>query len=245
MTLNIGSSAGGNFNINCNGGATGRVDLSPVNAAGAATYLWSDGLTGASRTDLRAGIHEVIIRDSNGCSADTTLTLTQPDSLVISFSMISPFCPESADGTIFAGVTGGEGAYSFSWSNGQTMQEASGLTAGLYRVEARDFNGCTVTDSLTLAPLNDICVGIPNAFSPDGDGINEYWNIARIALYSEAEVVILNRWGEMVWKSAKGYPDPWDGRASNGKILPMDSYHYAIDLHNGEKPIVGHVTIIR
>jgi gliding motility-associated-like protein len=159
--------------------------------------------------------------------------------------MISPYCPESTDGTIFAGVTGGEGSYSFMWSNGQTIQEISGLTAGLYLVEARDFNGCTLTDSATLAPVNDICVGIPNAFSPDGDGINEYWNIARITLYSEAEVIILNRWGTVVWKSAKGYPEPWDGRASNGKLLPMDSYHYAIDLHNGEKPIVGHVTIIR
>ena len=204
MTLNIWPSAGGNFDINCNGGATGRVDITPVNAAGTPTYLWSDGLAGASRNDLRAGMHEVIITDANGCIADTTLTLTEPDSLVISFSMISPFCPESTDGTIFAGVTGGEGAYSFSWSNGQTTQEVSGLTAGFYRVEARDFNGCAVTDSLTLGPLNEICVGIPNAFSPDGDGINEVWNIARITLYSEAEVIILNRWGEMVWKSAKG-----------------------------------------
>ncbi|MCA1742162.1 MAG: gliding motility-associated C-terminal domain-containing protein [Bacteroidales bacterium] len=245
MLLNIGSSAGGNFSINCNGGATGRVDISPVNAAGMTTYLWSDGLPGASRNDLRAGMHEVIITDANGCIADTSLTLTQPEPLAISFSMISPYCPESTDGTIFAGVTGGEGAYSFSWSSGQTMQEISGLTAGLYRVEVRDFNGCMVADSLTLNSLNDICVGIPNAFSPDGDGINEYWNIDRITFYSEAEVIILNRWGVVVWKSAKGYPEPWDGRASNGKLLPMDSYHYAIDLHNGDKPIVGHVTIIR
>jgi gliding motility-associated-like protein len=245
MTLNIWPSAGGSFNINCNGGATGRIDISPVNAAGTSTYFWSDGQQGALRTNLGAGVHEVIIRDANGCSADTTVTLTQPEPLDISFSMISPYCPESTDGTIFAGVTGGEGSYSFMWSNGQTMQEISGLTAGLYLVEARDFNGCTLTDSVTLAPVNDICVGIPNAFSPDGDGINEYWNIARITLYSEAEVIILNRWGTVVWKSAKGYPEPWDGRASNGKVLPMDSYHYAIDLHNGEKPIVGHVTIIR
>jgi gliding motility-associated-like protein len=159
--------------------------------------------------------------------------------------MISPYCPESDDGTIFAGVTGGEGAYTFTWSNGQTTQEATGLVSGLYIVEAQDFNGCQLSDSLTLKALNDICVGIPNAFSPDGDGINEFWNITRIAFYGEAEVIIMNRWGEVVWKSGKGYPEPWDGRASNGKALPMDSYHYAIDLHNGEKPIVGHVTVIR
>jgi gliding motility-associated-like protein len=245
MTLSIGLSNGGNFNINCAGAATGRVTVAPVNAAGATTYLWSDGQSGASRDNLPAGIQEVILTDANGCVADTSLTLTQPDSLRISFSMISPYCPESKDGSIFAGVTGGEGAYTFSWSNGQTTQEADGLVQGLHIVEARDFNGCQLSDSLLLKPLNDICVGIPNAFSPDGDGINDFWNIARIAFYTEAEVIILNRWGEMVWKSGNGYTEPWDGRASNGKELPMDSYHYAIDLHNGEKPIVGHVTIIR
>jgi gliding motility-associated-like protein len=245
MTLNIGASNGGSYNINCNGASTGRVSITAVNAAGTPAYLWSDGLTGAVRENLPAGFHEVILTDANGCVADTSLTLTEPDSLKISFSLISPFCPESNDGSMFAGVTGGEGAYSFTWSDGQTTQEATGLVQGLYTVEVRDFNGCMLADSLLLTSLNEICVGIPNAFSPDGDGINEFWNITRIALYTEAEVIILNRWGEVVWKSGKGYPEPWDGRASNGKPLPMDSYHYAIDLHNGEKPIVGHVTIIR
>ncbi|HRW27093.1 MAG TPA: gliding motility-associated C-terminal domain-containing protein, partial [Bacteroidales bacterium] len=245
MILSEGSSNGGSYNINCNGAATGTVIVTAVNAAGTPGYLWSDGQTGASRDNLPAGLHEVIITDANGCIADTSLTLTQPDSLRISFSIISPYCPESNDGSIFAGVTGGEGAYTFVWSDGQTTREATGLIQGLYIVEARDFNGCVIADSLQLNALNEICVGIPNAFSPDGDGINEYWNITRIAFYSEAEVIILNRWGEMVWKSERGYPEPWDGRASNGKILPMDSYHYAIDLHNGERPIVGHVTIIR
>ena len=245
MTLSIGLSNGGNFNINCHGASTGMVNLTAVNAAGTTAYLWSDGLPGAVRDNLTAGYHEVIVTDANGCVADTSLTLTEPDSLQIHFSLISPYCPESDDGSIFAGVTGGEGPYTFEWSNGQTTQEAVSLVQGLYTVETRDFNGCVLSDSLLLMPINDICVGIPNAFSPDGDGINEFWNITRISFYSDAEVIILNRWGEMVWKSEKGYPDPWDGRASNGKVLPMDSYHYAIDLHNGEKPIVGHVTIIR
>ncbi|HHU98379.1 MAG TPA: T9SS type B sorting domain-containing protein, partial [Bacteroidales bacterium] len=245
MTLDIGLSNGGSYNINCYGAATGRVNITAVNAVGTPEYIWSDGLTGAARDNFAAGYHEVIMTDANGCVADTSLTLTEPDSMRINFSLISPFCPESNDGSIFAGVTGGEGAYTFTWSDGQTTQEAVGLVQGLYTVEARDFNGCVVSDSMSLKALNDICVGIPNAFSPDGDGINEFWNITRISYYSEVEVIILNRWGEIVWKSEKGYPEPWDGRASDGKVLPMDSYHYAIDLHNGEKPIVGHVTIIR
>ncbi|MEZ5020997.1 MAG: gliding motility-associated C-terminal domain-containing protein [Bacteroidales bacterium] len=245
MILDIGLSNGGSYNINCNGASSGRISLTAVNAAGTPSYLWSDGLPGATRDNLPAGLHEVILTDANGCIADTTMTLTEPDSLRINFSLVSPYCPESNEGRIFAGVTGGEGAYSFTWNDGQTTQEAAGLVQGLYIVEVRDFNGCMLSDSLLLTSLNEICVGIPNAFSPDGDGVNDFWNINRIALYTEAEVIVLNRWGDIVWRSEKGYPEPWDGRAPNGKELPMDSYHYAIDLHNGEKPIVGHVTIIR
>ena len=245
MVLDIGLSNGGANNINCIGTATGRVNITPVNAAGTSSYLWSDGGTGASRTDLRAGNNEVIITDANGCTADTLMTLTEPDSLLITFTWVDPFCPESTDASITADVTGGEEGYNFEWNNGMSYAEITGLMAGLYKVVVTDFNGCTVTDLLTLASVNEICVGVPNIFSPDGDGINEFWNITRIAFYPEAEVIVMNRWGEMVWKSEKGYPEPWDGRASNGKVLPMDSYHYAIDLHNGEKPIVGHISIVR
>ncbi|MCJ7819607.1 MAG: SprB repeat-containing protein, partial [Bacteroidales bacterium] len=79
----LGLSNGGGYNINCTGSATGRVDITAVNAAGVPTYLWSDGGSGASRNDLRAGEYEVIITDANGCPADTTFTIRQPDSLKV------------------------------------------------------------------------------------------------------------------------------------------------------------------
>jgi len=63
-------------------------------------------------------------------------------------------------------------------------------------------------------------------------------------LYPSMEIKIFNRWGELVWRSEKGYPKPWDGR-SNGSALPLDSYHYIVDLHNGSKPFIGNVTIVR
>jgi gliding motility-associated-like protein len=65
-----------------------------------------------------------------------------------------------------------------------------------------------------------------------------------IELYPDIEIKIFNRWGETVWSSAKGYPQPWDGR-SNGADLPIDSYHYIINLHNGTRPIIGTITIVK
>jgi gliding motility-associated-like protein len=245
MSIVKGLSNGGGYNINCIGSSSGRVDLTAVNAAGAASYLWSDGGNGASRNNLKAGDYEVIITDANGCSADTSLTMTEPDSLLLTFSSVKPYCSESPDGSISAEVTGGEPDYTYLWNEGSVVPDLTDLTAGVYILTVTDVNGCSVTDSLTIEPSHNLCVGIPNAFSPNNDGINDNWNINRMNLYPASEVIIMNRWGEMVWKSEKGYPEPWDGRASNGKVLPVDSYHYAIDLHNGEKPIVGHITIVK
>jgi gliding motility-associated-like protein len=87
-------------------------------------------------------------------------------------------------------------------------------------------------------------LNIPNAFSPNGDGINDVWNIIGKDSFPDIEVTIYNRWGQAVWKSARGYPVPWDGR-SLGKALPVDSYHYLIELHDGTKPIIGNVTLVR
>jgi len=87
-------------------------------------------------------------------------------------------------------------------------------------------------------------LNIPNAFSPNGDGINDVWNIIGKEFFPGIEVTIYNRWGQVVWKSARGYPVPWDGR-SRGKTLPVDSYHYLIELHDGTRSIIGNVTLLR
>ncbi len=85
---------------------------------------------------------------------------------------------------------------------------------------------------------------IPDAFSPNGDGINDVWIIPGKELYPDIEVTIFNRWGQRVWKSGRGYPVPWDGR-SRGKALPVDSYHYFLDRHDGTRPVAGTVTVVR
>jgi gliding motility-associated-like protein len=88
------------------------------------------------------------------------------------------------------------------------------------------------------------CLIIPNAFSPNGDLINDDWSIGNIELYPEAEIMIYNNWGKLLWRSGRGYPQKWKG-TSNGNKLPVDSYFYFIDLHNGSKPLGGSVTIIK
>jgi gliding motility-associated-like protein len=234
------------FNINCHGASTGWAAINPVNNVGAVNYVWSDYATRDSlRTNMKAGIYSLTIIDANSCRADSTIELTEPPALELAFDVKHAYCPDMPDGEIALTVTGGSplGGHTFHWSNGETTQDLAGILPGLHTVSVTDYNGCTVLGSILVRPKNEICLIIPEAFSPNGDGYNDTWEIGNIELYPNMEIKIFNRWGQKLWESESGYPHPWDGR-SNGSRLPIDSYHYVIDINNGSKPIIGTITIV-
>jgi gliding motility-associated-like protein len=246
MTIGWPVSSDGGYNLNCAGLNTVSVSISAINNVGQVIYRWSDGYTGNNRTYISSGINKIIITDSNNCNADSTITLTAPDSLKLTFDVTEPFCPDNSDGEIRLTVTGGiRGSdYIYKWSDNSTGKNLSNISEGFYKVTVGDLNGCSAKDSIQVNSMNETCLSIPNAISPNGDFINDEWNIGNIQQYPLAEIKIFNNWGVTVWKSEKGYPHPWDGR-SNGIILPIDSYFYIINLHNGSKLIAGSVTIIK
>lgn len=95
---------------------------------------------------------------------------------------------------------------------------------------------------------------VPNAFSPNGDGINDYFEILGIEFYDGNSFTIFNRWGNKVYE-AKNYgistsPRFWDGKANTGfkvgnEELTTGTYFYILDLGNGEKPIGGSIYLDR
>lgn len=93
---------------------------------------------------------------------------------------------------------------------------------------------------------------IPEAFTPNGDNINDYFEIKGIEMYPNNSITIINRWGKRVYE-AKGYglettPRFWNGKSNRGGgngDLPTGTYYYVLELGNGEKPIAGSVYIDR
>jgi len=89
----------------------------------------------------------------------------------------------------------------------------------------------------------DFIPNISNAFSPNGDGINDVWVLRFLQDYPNATVQIVNRYGQVVFLST-GYSQPWDGKY-RGQDLPIGTYYYLINLRNGKPTIVGSVTIVK
>jgi gliding motility-associated-like protein len=90
---------------------------------------------------------------------------------------------------------------------------------------------------------------IPQGFSPNGDGINDRFEIMGISEYPQLELSILNRWGNVVYNK-KQYDNTWDGKATEGitfgnSDLPEGTYFYIIDLGNNQKPLKGFVYLNR
>ncbi|MBY0482844.1 MAG: gliding motility-associated C-terminal domain-containing protein [Chitinophagaceae bacterium] len=109
-----------------------------------------------------------------------------------------------------------------------------------YRLLLTGIGGCSVTDTLFVKVLKSPL--IPNAFSPNGDGIHDEWRIQYLESYPGATVEVFNRYGQKVFGSV-GYDKPWDGKY-NGKPLPVGTYYYIINPKNGRQIISGSITII-
>lgn len=95
---------------------------------------------------------------------------------------------------------------------------------------------------------------IPNAFTPNGDGINDFFEIIDIDLYPGNTITIVNRWGNKVYEAKNygidTYPVFWDGSANAGSTflgneLPSGTYYYILDLGNGQNPIAGSIYLDR
>ena len=85
---------------------------------------------------------------------------------------------------------------------------------------------------------------IPDSFSPNDDGVNDFWNINGLAGNTTADITVFNRNGEVVYKSV-GYNQPWDGKIK-GRNLPIGTYYYIINPKFQNLPIYkGSVFILR
>lgn len=233
--------------VSCLGGANGSVTVTA--AGGVAPYMFS--INGATQQtsgtfeNLATGSYLVDIYDVNGCVASVEVLITELPVLAIEYDITPATCPDSNDGSVSLTVSGGAQPYAVIWSDGNTSLTRDGLLPGTYSVIATDANGCATSVTITVDNSGiAACLEVQEIITPNNDGFNDTWKIKNIDMFPNAEVLVYNRWGELVFRT-KNIPDnEWDG-TSKGKQLPTDSYHYILRLNDGSKPKSGVISIIR
>jgi hypothetical protein len=132
-----------------NGTATATI------TSGTATgYLWSNGATTATASNLAAGTYMVTVTGNGGCTATATTAITSTGGITATASSTNTTCG-SNNGTATANITSGT-ATGYVWSNGSTTATASNLAAGTYTVTVTGNGGCTTTATTTVASTGGI-----------------------------------------------------------------------------------------
>lgn len=152
-----------NTAVTCNGGSNGSLMVTASSGTANYSYAWSNGASTPSSpsntntiSGLIAGSYTVTITDGNGCTASTSVMLTQPNAINTSVIVTSNYngaqisCFGATDGSLLTAVSGGTGPYSYLWSNGGSTANISNLSAGTYVVTVTDASGCTATKSANL-----------------------------------------------------------------------------------------------
>ncbi|MEM6395317.1 MAG: gliding motility-associated C-terminal domain-containing protein [Bacteroidota bacterium] len=232
------------------------------------TFNWTGpgGFTGEgeSITISEAGTYTATVTDANGCTTQCSKTLRVIDiTVTITSTALEILLGESV--TLTADAIGCESC-TFSWT-GPDGEPIPGdgpeitVTPGtpippnsqyVYTVTVTDDGLCPSTASITITLIN-VCdpegVFVPNAFTPNGDDLNDVFQIegTTLELFEEAEWLIYNRWGEEMFRSDSPF-GRWDG-THNDEQLPPDVYGYYIRLvcpeDDGDIVLKGNVTLLR
>lgn len=228
-------------------------DIAEINPGNFINYLWQDNSTNSVYYTSEEGTYKVRLVDiNNNCSYNDIDVITNP----------LPYIWLGNDTIIFQNDILKLDAYNsniftYEWSTGDVTPFIN--VSGEYGdktvwVKVNDYNGCKNSDTINIKVIDYYDMfKIPSVFTANNDGINDRWILPLsddgkdLSNYFDNIIVnVYNRWGKLVWNK-KGKYIEWDGKDLNNKELPMDSYHYIIELYvkNNKYINKGSITIIR
>jgi len=145
------------------------------------------------------------------------------------------------------GKASGDGALTYAWKPTTYLDDPSKLNP--IATPPTDITYTLTVTSACNETTDEVFVkvypkiAIPNAFSPNGDGINDTWNVSAAIAFTNPQLKIFNRNGQILYQS-KGAFKPWDGKF-NGHELPVAAYYYTLFLNEDFKPFTGWILLTR
>ncbi len=203
------------------------------------TYLWSTSATSQTINVTTPGDYWVEVSDGLCVGSDTVNALYDIPVVALDNSMSGCEVVLSAQNP---GAT-------YLWSTGATTPSINVLTDGVYWVEVTNSSGCVATDTVeVLIDASALGQTIPNVFTPNGDGINDFLTHT-IAEVETFDLQIYNRWGELMFES-NNEEQVWDGQNEAGNAAPDGTYFwvltYIATCGDGEQQTVtGTVSVMR
>jgi gliding motility-associated-like protein len=214
--------------------------LNAVNAG--ASYVWQDNSVQPNFTVTSAGNYHVRVT-RNGCITKDTIKVDYTLKPRFTLGADKIICP--GETVVLQPNANNLSGVMYLWQNGTTLQSFSTNQAGLYFLSVT--NNCgTTTDSIILK--DGTCkIYVPNAFTPDGNNLNDVFKVLNTEAITEFEFIIFNRWGQIVFQTTDKQKG-WDGRM-NSTALPAGTYPWTLKYKetgsNDTRFLKGQVLLIR
>ena len=189
--------------------------------SGYTSYVWNTGATTQTITVSTPGLYAVTVENTYGCK--------NTDSIQLSYSSLGHITAVNITSNTATVIMSTPGNYEYSLDNNswQDSNIFSQLEMGEYIVYVRNKEGCYIGQK----PFS--IFNIPNAISPNGDGINDTWKIAGLENYKDSEVSIYDRKGALVFKQIiNKTPLFWNGKINNTPVQ-TGTYWYTIKVPDG------------
>ena len=158
---------------NC-GASVGSADLSVTGGSTPYSFLWDNGAMLEDISGLPANSYGVTITDVNGCSVNTTATVTGTPDVDGNAAVTDNLCNGASEGAIDLNVLTGTAPYSYMWSDGNTDEDRTALVAGTYSIEVSDANGCTWNEVLTINESTPITIDSTLSVYEGGYNVGSY-----------------------------------------------------------------------
>jgi gliding motility-associated-like protein len=246
--------------VTCFSGNDGRVVITASGGSGIYQYSLNNVYQQDSiLTGLTPGNYTAIAQDDHGCFGAENFTISQPTAIAVNAGpdLVSVRGQTVAlNGTASSpnGITG------YLWSPDSHLSctacqntNATPDSTTLYYLTVVDGDNCSNYDSVTVFVKNSVQYFIPTAFTPNADGLNDYFEM-NILGANTIEVSVFDRWGERLYYNAAQHNgllnngDAWDGKKS-GKMMPYDTYVYQITISyfnpDWNETLSGTVTLMR
>ncbi len=210
--------------------------------AAAYEYLWSTRQTSSKIIIYKPGVYSVTITNQAGCSNEKKYIVTASDTAIITNVIVNDLRDNNTVTVIASPPQGVETVYYYSLDNpnGPFVESNffENVSSGVHTVYVKDTKGCgIISQEITV-------LATAKFFTPNGDGINDTWNIIGINsfFYPNSKIYIFDRYGRLLADvDPKGLG--WDGN-TDGRQLPATDYWYVVALDNG-RTIKGHFSLIR
>jgi len=186
--------------------------------------------------NIAPGNHSLSILHTNGCLQEIPFNIGQVEPLSLSLANINV-------NEITATAIGGFPPYTYYFEDnpGTPSHTFSIDRSGTFIVRVMDRNGCETSETITL---NLIEISIPNFFTPNNDGQNDYWRPRNMEWFPDVQTYIFDRYGRKI-KIIGAFDYGWDGQYES-KPMPSGDYWYIVKLNDGSgREFVGHFTLYR